>query len=138
MSKDLYLSVMGIARHAEKYAGKKPKRIVVEFENESDAFECEAGAQMESDLTSGVEVNTLTREISVHGVPMVFAGSPEIRADGEVRSFAEYCRHYRTMRFWQALSNWSGYNFILVSELPVESDPERGLRDTYYLERARK
>lgn len=32
--------------------------------------------------------------------------------------FVAYCEDNPEQRFWQALRNWSGYPFILVSELP--------------------
>ena len=51
-----------------------------------------------------------------------------------LESFAAYCNEYPEQRFWQALRNWSEYNFIYGSR---ETDPEAGdlpkVEDTFYL-----
>lgn len=48
--------------------------------------------------------------------------------------FADYCAANPTMRFWQALRNWSGQSFIYV--LPVGSQFDGSidseLLDTFY------
>jgi hypothetical protein len=46
--------------------------------------------------------------------------------------FVAYCRSHPSERFWQALRNWSGHNFILVS--PSKDAPRLTLeyRDTFY------
>lgn len=41
--------------------------------------------------------------------------------------FIAYCRKNPEQRFWQALRNWSGHNFILASKLN-DGDGE----DTFY------
>ena len=47
-----------------------------------------------------------------------------------IASFKRYCILHPEERFWQALKNWSSYNFIWVS-----SDLERtDLKDTFYFE----
>ena len=47
-------------------------------------------------------------------------------------SFFCYCRTYPEERFWQALRNWSGHNFILVSKnLPPI---QLSINDTFYFE----
>jgi hypothetical protein len=47
-------------------------------------------------------------------------------------SFTEYCQAHPEERFWQALRNWSGYNFIYASN---RSEPKPdGLIDTFYKE----
>lgn len=33
-----------------------------------------------------------------------------------LQSFIEHCKQYPTERFWQALRNWSGRNFILACD----------------------
>lgn len=46
--------------------------------------------------------------------------------------FIGYCIAHPEERFWQALRNWSGFEFIKVSIL---RDPEIGNdRDTFYFE----
>lgn len=42
-------------------------------------------------------------------------------------SFLEYCRTHPEERFWQALRNWSGYQFIFAHD-------SAGDHDTFYLE----
>jgi hypothetical protein len=47
-----------------------------------------------------------------------------------IASFKRYCISHPEERFWQALRNWSSYNFIWVS-----GDLERtDLKDTFYFE----
>jgi|WetSurSiteA1Bulk_404760.scaffolds.fasta_scaffold99658_2 hypothetical protein len=45
--------------------------------------------------------------------------------------FANYCEEHPQERFWQALRNWSNYNFIYGSTEPTE---EEHLQDTFYKE----
>ena len=46
--------------------------------------------------------------------------------------FVAYCQANPTMRFWQALRNWSGYhNIIAETILP---DSSRSLKDTFHWE----
>lgn len=48
-------------------------------------------------------------------------------------SFTEHCRKYPTERFWQALRNWSGRNYVLVCD---NKDLVRGeYSDTFYWRR---
>lgn len=57
-------------------------------------------------------------------------------------SFVAYCQQYPDQRFWQALRNWSDYNFVLVSNtLPPTTEDMRGcytkpyeIYDTFYWE----
>lgn len=42
--------------------------------------------------------------------------------------FTEYCRDNPDLRFWQALRNWSGQNFIMSSR----TREGEGLKDTFY------
>lgn len=49
-----------------------------------------------------------------------------------MESFANYCNANPTQRFWQALRNWSGHNFILVAQ---NKDEVKGqYEDTFYWE----
>jgi hypothetical protein len=49
-------------------------------------------------------------------------------------SFVEYCQKNPQERFWQALRNWTGYNFIYVSNVPPYSFSEEVIKDTFYWE----
>lgn len=51
-------------------------------------------------------------------------------------SLVLYCNEHPEERFWQALRNWSGENFILISNFaPHDFGKEGGwLEDTFYLE----
>jgi hypothetical protein len=37
-------------------------------------------------------------------------------------SFSIYCREHPEMRFFQALRNWSGYDYIIAKKDGVETD----------------
>lgn len=39
----------------------------------------------------------------------------ETRNSVTLRDFMNYCKAHPEERFWQALRNWAGYNFILAS-----------------------
>ena len=43
--------------------------------------------------------------------------------------FRDYCREHPEERFWQALRNWSGADFILRGSGPVD---DMELHDTFY------
>jgi hypothetical protein len=43
-------------------------------------------------------------------------------------SFVEYCFAHPDQRFWQALRNWSGFNFITASNIGDLG----GSQDTFY------
>jgi hypothetical protein len=45
--------------------------------------------------------------------------------------FTEYCAKNPNLRFWQALRNWCGYNFVYLSN---EQTIEPGIFDTFYWE----
>jgi hypothetical protein len=45
-----------------------------------------------------------------------------------LQAFAEYCRSHHEERFWQALRNFSAYNFIGVS------NDKESWTDTFYWE----
>jgi hypothetical protein len=49
-----------------------------------------------------------------------------------LESFAAYCEEHPEFRFWQALRNWVGFNYVLVS------DSHQNLRDTFYWEGERE
>lgn len=46
-----------------------------------------------------------------------------------LKSFTEYCEQHPEQRFWQALRNWSEYNFIYGSNKLIEH-PD--LEDTFF------
>jgi hypothetical protein len=46
-------------------------------------------------------------------------------------SFIKYLEDHPKQRFWQAVRNWSGVNFVWTSDVLVESP---FLEDTFYLE----
>jgi hypothetical protein len=48
-----------------------------------------------------------------------------------LKSFVEYCEKNSHQRFWEALRNWSSYNFIYGSKVRVE---DCNLEDTFYFE----
>ena len=45
-------------------------------------------------------------------------------------SFVKYCENNPELRFWQALKNWSEYNFIFGSK-SMHFDDFKNLHDTY-------
>lgn len=50
-------------------------------------------------------------------------------------SFVSYCETHPEHRFWQALRNWSKYNFIFgVMKLDFADFKPLDLEDTFYLE----
>ena len=50
-----------------------------------------------------------------------------------LKSFLEYYKKNPHQRFWQALRNWSGYNFILRTDTSKwRCDPT--IQDTFYIE----
>lgn len=50
-----------------------------------------------------------------------FTPPPEGETQNSVvlRSFVAYCNMHPKLRFWQALLNWSGVPFILISDTPT-------------------
>lgn len=48
-----------------------------------------------------------------------------------INSFAKYCKENPEQRFWQALKNWSGKNFILVAD---DLEDTLTFMDTFYFE----
>jgi hypothetical protein len=76
--------------------------------------------------------------------------SERTRNSEVLESFVAYARAHPEQRFWQALLNWSGFRFILVSDLPpryfdtpegyarIDNDGKQvqaNLRDTWSFER---
>lgn len=47
--------------------------------------------------------------------------------------FVEYCKAHPQERFWQALRNWSGHNFIFAAKL-IPADITAECQDTFYWE----
>ena len=57
------------------------------------------------------------------------------RNSAVLADFVKYCCAHPSQRFWQALRNWAGVNFILTSELPpYELSKTGNLKDTFYVE----
>lgn len=54
-----------------------------------------------------------------------------MKSEKLLESFTAHCKSYPEERFWQALRNWSGHNFILASESPAKHAREQ---DTFYWE----
>lgn len=52
-----------------------------------------------------------------------------MKSKEKLKSFTEYCKKNPDLRFWQALRNWSGYNFIYGSKKSVL---DTNLIDTFY------
>ena len=40
----------------------------------------------------------------------------DLRSKKELQYFLDYCLDHPHERFWQALRNWSGYNFIYAND----------------------
>lgn len=57
---------------------------------------------------------------------------PSKNAD-KLASFTAYCQAHPEERFWQALRNWSPYNFIYGSKKPVAMTGDGNLEDTFYV-----
>lgn len=51
-----------------------------------------------------------------------------------LESFTSYCRMYPELRFWQALSSWSGCDFIYIERdtLDANKKPYKVRVDTFY------
>lgn len=49
-----------------------------------------------------------------------------------LENFTDYCRSHQEQRFWQALSNWSGW-MIIAAQPPVHEG-----HDTFYWEETKK
>jgi len=56
-----------------------------------------------------------------------------MKSNVQLKSFIDYCYNHPTERFWQALRNWSGYNFIFGSNANQFDDYSK-LKDTFYHE----
>jgi hypothetical protein len=56
-----------------------------------------------------------------------------MKSKDKLTSFIEYCHANPTMRFWQALRNWSGYAFIFGSN-GNQFDDYSKMEDTFYIE----
>ena len=53
----------------------------------------------------------------------------------KAESFLKYIQEHPNERFWQALRNWSGYNYILgARELPERDRFNNYWEDTFYIE----
>ena len=59
------------------------------------------------------------------------------RNEKALQSFIKYCESHPYERFWQALRNWSEYNYIFGSDDKPENlmkDYHYSLEDTFYRE----
>jgi hypothetical protein len=65
-----------------------------------------------------------------------------MRSQTLLDSFVNYCQEHPEERFWQALRNWCGWSFVLVTQKSLFSDfpkvkvsiPLKDLDDTFYWE----
>jgi hypothetical protein len=48
--------------------------------------------------------------------------------------FKKYCEEHPEERFWQALRNWSNYEFIYVSNKPSYAITCEEVQDTFFFE----
>lgn len=55
------------------------------------------------------------------------------KAEQKAQSLLKYIQENPSLRFWQALLNWSGLPFICISPKPP-TEISNKLQDTYYLE----
>lgn len=46
--------------------------------------------------------------------------------------FVAYCKAHPTERFWQAVRNWSGHNFIMAANTRELNHPDCDIKDTFY------
>lgn len=53
-----------------------------------------------------------------------------MRSRDTLSDFIRYCKAHPSERFWQALRNWAGFNFILASNTVGFND----IQDTFYWE----
>jgi len=51
-----------------------------------------------------------------------------------LKSFVDYSEKNPSLRFWQALRNWSGFNFIYGSRDDSYKIEPTHLEDTFYIE----
>jgi hypothetical protein len=66
---------------------------------------------------------------------MLIDVQPNARHTKTLLDFVQHCNEHPTERFWQALLNWSGKNFILFSNEPAYTNVARSeMIDTFYLE----
>ena len=49
-------------------------------------------------------------------------------------SFVAYCKANPNLRFWQALRNWSGFNFVYVSDEATDYGYRINAMNTFYWE----
>lgn len=62
-----------------------------------------------------------------------------IRSGKTLLSFVSYCAQHPDERFWQAIRNWSGYDFVVTTDTPPYEINENSLiLDTFYLEGKRQ
>ena len=61
----------------------------------------------------------------------------ETRNSKMLKSFTKYCESHPSERFFQALRNWIGCNFIYISD-DYDGKKRPVLHDTFYIESIRR
>ena len=51
----------------------------------------------------------------------------------KAESLLEYIKENPEQRFWQALLSWSGFPYIVISQVPPYEIGDQRLEDTFYL-----
>ena len=57
----------------------------------------------------------------------------KLRSGSELKDFTDYCVGHPDERFWQALRNWSEFEYIFASNKTVENTYDSPVIDTYYI-----
>lgn len=68
---------------------------------------------------------------------LCYNGDMTTRNSELLKSFVAYCEAHPDERFWQALRNWCGWSFVLVSEETNHADIS-DVQDTFYWEENHK
>jgi len=57
-------------------------------------------------------------------------------SEEQLISLKNYIYEHPELRFWQALRNWSGYEYIIARKIKYDTDEREIIedRDTFYLE----
>ena len=58
----------------------------------------------------------------------------DVKSKDLLKSFTDYCHKHKDERFWQALRNWSEYEFIYGSNKCIATENVDDLEDTFYKE----
>jgi len=60
-------------------------------------------------------------------------GEVKMKSLAKLNDFVDFCIAHPDMSFWQALLNWSKYNYIFGSN-QIREDDYSDLEDTFYIE----